>query len=77
MVFIFSSDFVVIYSLLFLYNGSKADKNVYFFSFLCKCAGVRESHWERIWPILWKTELKWQGDLICSKNVNTSDIFLF
>lgn len=38
----------------------------------------RESHWERIWPILWKTELRGHGDLICSKNVNTSDrVFLF
>lgn len=38
----------------------------------------RESHWERIWPILWKTELRGHGDLICSKNVNISDrVFLF
>ena len=37
----------------------------------------RESHWEWIWPLLWKTELKGQGDLICSKNVNTSDRVFF
>lgn len=41
---------------------------------LCNCAAVKE--W--IWPILWKTELKGQGDLICDRNVNTSDrVFFF
>lgn len=38
----------------------------------------KESPWEQIWPILWKTELKGQDDLFCSKNVNTNDgVFFF